>query len=152
MQHWKACGGRQEAGGQSQSLDDISSSLRVAASGPLAIHRHLSGGQRSWTRPCDQHWIGLRGKAVVRSQSLDDISPSLRVAASSPLAIYRHLSGGQRSHANAATVSKYGCEEIACVALGRRSGKVVSKHRQSQTKYANLRLAREGRRPVTESR
>jgi len=34
---------RGKAGGRSQSLDDISPSLRVAASSPLAIHRHLSG-------------------------------------------------------------------------------------------------------------
>ena len=82
---------RGKTGGRSQSLDDISPSLRVAVSSPLAIHRHLSGEQRSRARPCDQHWIGLGRKAGGRSQSLGDISPSLRVAASSPLAIRRHL-------------------------------------------------------------
>src|ERR1700761_1018006 len=84
---------RGKAGGRSQSLDDISPSLCVAASSPLAIHRHLSGGQQSRARPCDQH---LRGKTGGRSQSLDDISPSLRVAASSPLAIHRQLSGAAK--------------------------------------------------------
>ncbi|KAJ7194715.1 hypothetical protein GGX14DRAFT_404501 [Mycena pura] len=49
--------------------------VRVNTGASAGEGEHLSGGQRSRVRPCDQHWIGLRGKGRC-FQSVGDSPPS----------------------------------------------------------------------------